>query len=69
MTERTLFYAVGMVLGFAIGGGIGSSFVERFGRRKVLPYLLAFSIVTGLVLGWAINEWLAFYRASATLGF
>ncbi|HTJ27462.1 MAG TPA: hypothetical protein VMA36_14980 [Candidatus Limnocylindria bacterium] len=69
MTERTLFYAVGMVLGFAIGGGIGPSFVERFGRRKVLPYLVAFSVASGLVLGWAINEWLAFYRASATLSF
>jgi MFS family permease len=69
MTEQTLFYAVGMVLGFAIGGAIGASFVERFGRRKVLPYLLVFSLGTGLVLGWAINEWLAFYRASATLPF
>lgn len=69
MTEGTLFYAVALVLSFAIGGGIGPSFVERFGRRKVLPVLIALSLVCGLILGWAINEWIAFYRASATLPF
>jgi uncharacterized protein YcfJ len=64
--QHAVFWIVGMILGCALGGLVGQSFVAERGRR-VLPIVVALSLGCGLAIGWALNAWIDFVHASATL--
>ncbi len=49
-----LFWGLGMALAIMIGGALGGSFVQERGR-KVLPIVIVLTVVTGLLLGWALD--------------
>jgi hypothetical protein len=66
--DDLIWWAVGFVIGAAIVAAIGNSMVAERGRtHRTVPILLASAIVTGLILGWALDAWIRFMRASATL--
>ena len=63
-----IWWFVGFVIGAGIVAAIGNSVVAERGRtRRTLPILVASAIVTGLIVGWALDEWIRFMNASATL--
>jgi len=45
---------LGVVLATMIGAALGGSFVKERGRR-VLPVVIASTLVFAAVLGWALN--------------
>jgi predicted MFS family arabinose efflux permease len=51
---QILLWCMGMALAIAIGAALGGSFVAERGR-KVLPIVIALTIVTGVVIGWGLN--------------
>jgi hypothetical protein len=53
-----------MALSAALTTAVSRGFVLERGR-KVVPALCVFALVFGLLLGWAINGYLAYVRASA----
>ncbi len=59
-----LWYGLGAVLAFMIGGAITNSFVKERGT-KIVPYFAGGTIVLAVVLGWAINEVMTTLYASA----
>lgn len=66
MTETVAYWTFGLVLGGAIAAGIGKPLVAERGKKIVAP-LAAAGVLLGLGLGWAINAYIAYVRASATL--
>lgn len=64
--EVIAYWIFGVVLGGAVTVGIGRPLVAERGF-KVVPPLAAFGLLLGLALGWAINVYIAYARASATL--
>jgi hypothetical protein len=59
-----LWYGLGAVLAFMIGGAITQSFIAERGK-KLLPYFVGGTIVLAAVLGWSINEVMTTLYASA----
>jgi hypothetical protein len=55
-----------MIVGCALGGLAGRSFIEERGKR-LIPLVVALSLGCGLAIGWALNAWIDFVHASATL--
>ena len=66
MTETVAYWVFGLVLGGAIAVGIGKPIVAERGQ-KVIPPLAIAGALLGCGLGWAINVYIAYVRASATL--
>ena len=66
MTETVAYWIFGFGLGGAIAAGIVKPLVAERGR-KIVPPLSVAGVVLGAVLGWAINAYIAYVRASATL--
>jgi hypothetical protein len=66
LTEAVAYWTFGLILGGAIAAGIGKSLVAERGR-KIVPSLAAAGVILGVALGWAINAYVAYVRASATL--
>ena len=66
MIASAAYWAFGVVLGGAIATGIGRPLVAERGQ-KVIPPLAVCGILLGLGLGWAINVYVAYVHASATL--
>jgi hypothetical protein len=64
MTEAISYYVFGIALSAALTTAVGRSFVLERGRR-VVPALCLFAVLFGLLLGWAINGYLDYVRASA----
>jgi hypothetical protein len=60
------YWTFGIVLGGAIATGIGRPLVAERGQ-KVIPPLAICGLLLGLGLGWAINVYVAYVRASAAL--
>lgn len=48
---------------------IGKPLVAERGARRVLPVLVLLAVAIGALLGWAINAYLDYVRASATMHF
>jgi hypothetical protein len=66
MTERIAYWIFGLLLGGAMATAIGRTFVAERGRG-VIPAVAAGGVAAGLLLGWAINAYIDYVRASATL--
>ena len=66
MTEAIAYWVFGIVLGGALVVQVGKPIVAERGK-KALPALTAAGALLGVLLGWAINEYVAYVRASATL--
>jgi hypothetical protein len=66
VTEAIAYWAFGLVLGGAIAAGIGRPLVAERGT-KVIPPLAIAGTLFGVALGWAINVYIAYVHASATL--
>lgn len=64
MSEAVAYYLFAIALSAALTAAIGKSFVLEHGR-KVIPALCVTALLFGLLLGWAINGYLAYVRASA----
>jgi putative effector of murein hydrolase LrgA (UPF0299 family) len=55
---------LGTLLAIMIGAALGGSFVKERGRR-VLPVVIASTLVFAAVLGWALNFVMGTFYASA----
>jgi hypothetical protein len=64
VTESLAYYVFGIALSAALTIAVGRSFVLERGPR-VVPALCLFALLFGLMLGWAINGYLDYVRASA----
>ena len=64
---HAMFYAIGIILG--VGGGLmmAQSFAEDHPRKTVFAIAIPLALIAGLVLGWALNAWIDFMHASATM--
>ncbi|HEY1655093.1 MAG TPA: hypothetical protein VGF86_08280 [Candidatus Tumulicola sp.] len=67
LDERVILWLFGLALGGAIAVGVGKATIPEHGARKVVPILCAGAVALGLLLGWAINAYLDYVGASATL--
>jgi len=56
-----------MIVGGAIAGMLGKSFVEEHGR-KLIPLFVGLALVFGLATGWALNAWIDYIHFTANGG-
>jgi hypothetical protein len=68
MTERVAYWIFGLLLSGALTAAVGKTLVSEHGR-KVIPALCAFAVLLGLLLGWAIDGYIAYVQASAEARF
>jgi hypothetical protein len=66
MTEHIVYWIFGLLLGCAATVAIGRPMIAERGRR-IVPVLAACGIAAGVLCGWAINAYVDYVRASATL--
>jgi hypothetical protein len=66
VSQHAVFWVVGMIVGCALGGATGQSFVQEHGRR-LIPLFVVLALAAGLLIGWALNAWIDFVHASATM--
>jgi NhaP-type Na+/H+ or K+/H+ antiporter len=64
VSEGVAFVIFGVALSAALTAAVGRGFVLEHGP-KVIPALCIFAVLLGLLLGWAINGYLAYVRESA----
>lgn len=64
MSERFTYWAFGIALSAALTVAVGRSLVAERGP-KIVPALCAFALLFGLLLGWAIDGYIAYVRLSA----
>jgi len=64
MNDAIAYYIFGVALSAALTTAVGRNFVLERGPR-ILPALALFALLFGLLLGWAINGYIAYVRASA----
>jgi hypothetical protein len=61
--ERLVYLVFGVALSAALTFAVGRSLVLERGP-KIIPALCAFGLLFGLLLGWAIDGYIAYVRAS-----
>jgi hypothetical protein len=66
VTERAAYWVFGLLLSGAITIALGRGLVSERGI-KVVPLLCALGLAFGLILGWAINGYIDYVRASAEM--
>lgn len=66
MIETLAYWIFGLALGGAISAGIGRPLVAECGT-KVIPPLAIAGVLLGAAVGWAINTYISYVHASATL--
>jgi hypothetical protein len=64
--ETVAYWLVGLALGAALAVGIGKPLVLECGTKVIPPVAIAGTLL-GAALGWAINTYVAYVHASATL--
>lgn len=64
MTETLAYYIFGIGLSAALTIALGRTFVAQHGRR-LIPVLCVLAVLCGLLLGWAIDGYIAYVRLSA----
>lgn len=63
MSESLAYWVFGVALSGALTAAVGRTLVVERGR-KVIPALCAFALLFGLLIGWAINGYIAYVRFS-----
>lgn len=63
MGERLVYSVFGVALSAALTFAVGRSLVLERGP-KIIPALCAFGLLFGLLLGWAIDGYIAYVSAS-----
>jgi hypothetical protein len=66
MAEHVAYWSFGVILAGALAAGVGKPLVAERGKR-VMPALISAAAILGLAFGWAINAYIDYVRASATL--
>jgi hypothetical protein len=64
VSEELGFWLFGMALSAAMTAAVGQSFVHERGRR-VIPALCIVALLLGLLIGYALNGYIAYVSASA----
>jgi predicted benzoate:H+ symporter BenE len=64
VSEALGYWLFGVALSAALTFAVGRTLVIERGL-KVIPLLCAVALLFGLLLGWAINGYIAYVRASA----
>jgi len=64
MSEGLAYWLFGIALSAAFTVAVGRNLVAERGR-KIVPALCAIALLMGLLIGWAINGYIAYVRASA----
>jgi hypothetical protein len=64
VNERIAYWVFGLALSVALTAAFGRSLIAERGTR-VIPGLCIFALLFGLLLGWAIDGYIAYVRASA----
>lgn len=64
MSEPLAYWLFGVALSAALTFAVGKNLAIERGP-KVIAALCAFALFFGLLLGWAINGYIAYVRASA----
>jgi hypothetical protein len=62
------YWVFGILLSGALTVAVGRSLVAEHGRKWV-PALCVFALLFGLLIGWAINGYIDYVNASATMRF
>jgi hypothetical protein len=65
--DHLLYYAMGLAFGLALGIAVGLTLANEHRNRRILPLAIGISILFGLLLGYALDAYVAFVHASATL--
>jgi uncharacterized membrane protein len=63
LIESIAYYLFGLALSAALTVAVGGPFAAR--RPRLVPALCAFALIFGLVVGWAINGYIAYVNLSA----
>jgi len=63
VSESLAYWVFGVALSGALTAAVGRTLVVESGR-KVIPALCAFALFFGLLIGWAINGYIAYVRLS-----
>jgi hypothetical protein len=66
MNERIAYFVFSIALTSALTVAVGKQLVADYGR-KVVPGLCAAALATGLLIGWAINGFIAYVRLWQTM--
>ncbi len=66
MIEAAAYWIFGLALGGAIAVGIGKPLVVECGQKVIPPVAIA-GLLLGAALGWAMNTYINYVHASATL--
>lgn len=66
MIETVTCWIVGLALGGAIAVGIGKPLIVESGQKIIAPVAIA-GLLLGAALGWALNTYISYVHASATL--
>lgn len=69
MSAPVVFWIFGFALAGIVAAMVGKPLVAERGARRVLPVLVPLAVAIGALLGWAINAYLDYVRASATMHF
>jgi hypothetical protein len=64
VTEAIAYYVFGFALSAALAVAVGRSLVVSHGK-KIVPSLCVLAVLLGLLVGWAINGYIAYIRESA----
>ncbi len=62
-----LYYAIGLALAVSMGAALGVTLSKEQGSRRILPVVLAVSVLFGIFLGYALDTFIGFVHASATM--
>jgi hypothetical protein len=63
VSETLGYWFFGIALSAALTAAVGRTLVIERGR-KIIPALCAFALLFGLLIGWAINGYIAYVRFS-----
>jgi hypothetical protein len=63
---HAIFYAIGLIIGGGGGMVMAQSFAEDHPPKTVYLIAVPLALVTGLVLGWALNAWIDYIHSTAT---
>jgi uncharacterized membrane protein YciS (DUF1049 family) len=66
LSERVAYWIFSFALSAATTVAVGRNFITEHGRR-VIPILVAIALCTGLLLGWALDGYIHYVRASAEM--